>query len=502
MTRAQHATGFTLIELVVVLVIVAVLAAIVTPAYMSMTKNHNQAVCMDNLRTLGVDLAQYRQDYDAYPAAPLPAYLTTQNPSLRPLSRQGYAPTTQIAFFGNKNDVTISGQFQDTTPRKYILKIAGTGSPDQLQWSDNGGSTWVSDTVAPSVPLSYGMFANFGAVTGHATGDTWSFLPQMATPPAGLPSPIPLDTSVTAGATAVTYTIATTPLPPVPTAGMFCVLADDLTNPSNAEIGTVQSAYNSANSYTVLLIAPLHNSYPITASTKPVIDFRTGNFGLATLNQLNNLGRANAHVTQAAIYHCPQIPVPDNTTPATSAANPPKFGIYSTTVGYQTFDSLWSGYNTYDVTYNYDQYANDIATFDAAMGYAGCSNAGRQLGNAYPPGDTVVCWCYGHRPEADALYTVPSTDINDPASHYIPSVPNELNLNNTDLNAPELHAAESSRAYDVILVLWVDGSVGVMRPYLMKSYLTQSHTDNQGHLNHYPVYCWVPPFLYAPGGWR
>ena len=54
--------GFTLIELLVVIAIIAILAAILFPVFLHAKQRSQQAVCLNNLRQLGVALVLYFQD--------------------------------------------------------------------------------------------------------------------------------------------------------------------------------------------------------------------------------------------------------------------------------------------------------------------------------------------------------------------------------------------------------------------------------------------------------
>ncbi len=62
--RAFTLQGFTLIEMLVVVAIVATLAAILFPVFSRVRQNARRAVCASNLRQLGLAWLMYASDYD------------------------------------------------------------------------------------------------------------------------------------------------------------------------------------------------------------------------------------------------------------------------------------------------------------------------------------------------------------------------------------------------------------------------------------------------------
>lgn len=60
----QQKRGFTLIELLVVIAIIAILAAILFPAFARARENARRASCQSNLKQIGLGIKQYTQDYD------------------------------------------------------------------------------------------------------------------------------------------------------------------------------------------------------------------------------------------------------------------------------------------------------------------------------------------------------------------------------------------------------------------------------------------------------
>ena len=56
--------AFTLVELLVVVAIIAILAAILFPVFARARENARRSSCSSNLKQLGLGLRQYAQDYD------------------------------------------------------------------------------------------------------------------------------------------------------------------------------------------------------------------------------------------------------------------------------------------------------------------------------------------------------------------------------------------------------------------------------------------------------
>ncbi len=63
-SSAQNRRGFTLIELLVVIAIIAILAAILFPAFAKARESARRASCSSNLKQIGIGIMQYTQEYD------------------------------------------------------------------------------------------------------------------------------------------------------------------------------------------------------------------------------------------------------------------------------------------------------------------------------------------------------------------------------------------------------------------------------------------------------
>lgn len=70
MTMAKNARGgFTLIEMLVVLAIMGILIAVITPAYVSYKRRAGKQATIGSMRAIGLALEQYKEDVGDYPAS-------------------------------------------------------------------------------------------------------------------------------------------------------------------------------------------------------------------------------------------------------------------------------------------------------------------------------------------------------------------------------------------------------------------------------------------------
>jgi len=156
---SQKPHGFTLIELLVVVAIIAILAAMLLPALSQARERARQAVCLNNLKQIGLTFRMYAEDYDgwviAFPATynyGLPGRNVSGSDSLawtEFLWRLGYVKITRKPFF------TETGQSTGITGYgKGSIFVCPSGKVDR----DDTGRTY--GIVRPNLWLGDTPYAN------------------------------------------------------------------------------------------------------------------------------------------------------------------------------------------------------------------------------------------------------------------------------------------------------------------------------------------------------
>ncbi len=119
-------TGFTLIEMLVVIAILALLAAILFPVFARARENARRSSCQSNLRQIGLGLLQYSGDYD---------------------------DKLVRAWYGSGSG-SYSGGSNATDRYKWMDAIQPYVKSEQLFNCSSHGSY----PAAPTAPLSYGPY--------------------------------------------------------------------------------------------------------------------------------------------------------------------------------------------------------------------------------------------------------------------------------------------------------------------------------------------------------
>jgi prepilin-type N-terminal cleavage/methylation domain-containing protein/prepilin-type processing-associated H-X9-DG protein len=121
--RKVHVRGFTLIELLVVIAIIAVLIALLLPAVQSAREAARRIQCVNNLKQLGLAMANYESANSCYPIGAFWINVVLEAPGLRhnwshymgllPFMEQApafNALNTSVCIFNYQNDTMVSLQ--------------------------------------------------------------------------------------------------------------------------------------------------------------------------------------------------------------------------------------------------------------------------------------------------------------------------------------------------------------------------------------------------------
>jgi type II secretion system protein G len=148
MNRLSRRTGFTLIEVLIVVVIMAVLAATIIPQFSASTKDAKESAIKFNLHSLRSQIELYKMQHNS-------TYPTGAN-DLEQLTKRSNAAGTVIPSGGTETDYPFGPYVQGTLPvnpftNSYKVRLhTGAGAPTASGAADAGyhykaatGEIWI-----------------------------------------------------------------------------------------------------------------------------------------------------------------------------------------------------------------------------------------------------------------------------------------------------------------------------------------------------------------------
>lgn len=155
-TRSAH-KGFTLIELLVVITIIALLAAMLFPAFGNVRRSAEKTKCISNLRQIGLAFRQYTDEYDALPG---PLLVGQSAGFMKP------ANSVLASFLAPYVGLTPSSSWQ----RAEIFMCPGwTRLAPKTSSPNNPGPVWKRNptTIGGVDPFGYPAHDGYAATAPH-----------------------------------------------------------------------------------------------------------------------------------------------------------------------------------------------------------------------------------------------------------------------------------------------------------------------------------------------
>ncbi len=166
MCSGQTKRGFTLIELLVVIAIIAILAAILFPAFAKARESARRSSCSSNMKQIGIAMMQYSQEYDeqVVPGTVAKGGIVDGGTGWMGLL-QPYLKSTQIFSCPSDSDTSVTGSVpvggdwlidmsHFHVSYGYCAYVGGSNAPDPVAAPDvPRGGVSLAALMSPSTTV-------------------------------------------------------------------------------------------------------------------------------------------------------------------------------------------------------------------------------------------------------------------------------------------------------------------------------------------------------------
>lgn len=140
--RASHRSGFTLIELMIVVVILGLLATIIVPKILNRPEKARRVKAQVEIRTIQTTLALFKTDTGRFPTTSEGLGTLVTNPGIENYDSEGYLPKVPLDPWGHPY-VYLSPGLHD---KDYDLESYGKDGEDGGTGDDADIESWDFDS--------------------------------------------------------------------------------------------------------------------------------------------------------------------------------------------------------------------------------------------------------------------------------------------------------------------------------------------------------------------
>ena len=142
--QGKQSTGFTLIELMIVIAIVAILVAIAVPAYKDYTIRTKVTECVNNAAVAKIQITEYRQTLGSWPPTAQEAGVETLSGTATSQFCNGFVnyDSSTGSFEIDVNELAVDVILSTVAP---VMMPAQDTTSNNMNWDCNLGNTSPND---------------------------------------------------------------------------------------------------------------------------------------------------------------------------------------------------------------------------------------------------------------------------------------------------------------------------------------------------------------------